>query len=386
MLSDKSIAAGSVDQCRLAWHRLLEGSRPVPNADPIRFDSVAGAMGTGVSPWIQAEWEQGKPIAALIGRRSRRRVAPRMGYLPMHSPALSCLDIVYGGILTDSSRRAVEWTATRLIDVLERERCDAVIISHLDSRHPLISYLADRWPMQCVLSEPHLRLTFPDSYDDLLRSLSRKHRYNLSRMDRLLARQLGDAPMGIVVRGDKVDEFAARAAAVTNAGYQGELGVGFRAHPAQVAVLRTEADAGRLLCFHLDAGSEMVAYWIGSRYGDVYFGESTAFLPRFRSLSPGSVLLQRVFAYLIAHGVREFDYGFGDAAYKRQFYTDEWTECTITLFSRSMRGRTAWAISAAASATAAVFQRVDPIVQSMKRAWRRRLEKQADFSNAADER
>ncbi|TVQ58841.1 MAG: GNAT family N-acetyltransferase [Phycisphaerales bacterium] len=364
------------EQDAQAWLRLLRTGAVVPNNSPERYNAVIKAS-AGTLPWIRSEWRDDKPIAAVIGKVAERRITSPIAYGFAPSLKAKCLDIVYGGILTDGSASACDWVVDRIVEELQSHRVDVAIIHHIRSDHRAVASLLSGWSHSDEAREPHIRYQLAPSPKAHLDAMSRKHRYNVTRSEKLLRKACGELTLSVVDSPSEVEEFSACAAAITSAGYQGALNVGFRALPAQVAAIRAEAEAGRLLCYGLKTPDKMIAYWVGCRYGDTYFGEATAFHPEYRSLSAGSVLLQLVFADLISRGVKEFDYGYGDAPYKRMYGTEFWDESTVSLYATTIRGRAARLHSIVRAAAAAASRLSGPYAQRIKTRWRKRLESRA---------
>lgn len=349
----------------------------MPNTDPARFMAVTAAMGSGVSAWISPVGQADAPAGLILARRSRRRLELKAGYLGLRTLPFQVIDVVYGGLLgpTDEKTRVV--FAEHLHSVLTRREAEAIVLHSVSADDPVIGALRALDARMAIVEQPHLTFRLGATYDQTISHLSSKHRYNVKRMDRVLVEKLPGVRLRVVTDAADVESLARRAAAVTRAGYQGALEVGFLASAPQVAAIVAEAQAGRLLAYVLESEDRLIAYQIGSRYGTVYFLEATAFLPEHRALSPGSVLMHRVMADLIARGVEEIDYGYGDAPYKRQFCTRVWNEVTVTILAPTLKSAVTRAVMGGLSLATRASGPLAPTVQRLKAAWRRRLERSA---------
>ena len=150
------------------------------------------------------------------------------------------------------------------------------------------------------------------------------------------------------------------------------------------AALATEARHGRLRCYWLEACGEPIAHQVGVVYGNTYFLEATSFLPEYRDLSPGQVLLTRVIEDLCHAGLHSVDYGFGDAGYKRIYGTLSWCEATIALYGARRRARVAYLLHRATDAAAHTLQQVARrfgVWAAIKNRWRRHLAGETNPSN-----
>ncbi|MHC4217256.1 MAG: GNAT family N-acetyltransferase [Planctomycetota bacterium] len=318
-----------------------------PNADPHRFAATVEALGEDVQPHVTLLGDAGEPRAIIIGRRSTRKLGCRVGYLPFPSPRLRCLDVVYGGLITDGSEQAMQAVCDHLRRSLEDRDVDHVMLNHLPRSHELFDRLAggfsfvpaglDRGP------HPHWRFTFADGpFENTLARFSRKHRYNLRRADRLLAEHFdGDVNLHRVCRNSQLDGFIEDAVRITEAGWQGGVGAGFGNPRVQRQLLTQAAEQRQLRCYLLWCAGEAVAFQAGVVCDGVYHLQSTGFMPELKKFSPGQVMLVRVMRDLRDSGIGAIDYGFGDASYKRMYGTESWDEATIFLYASTAQGRSA---------------------------------------------
>lgn len=356
------------------WDALRHAGRVVPNNDPDRFDAVTAAMGADVWPVIRLS-EGGNGVqAALVARSVSRKLASRVAYLTAHTPALRCLEVVYGGVLSDGSSAARAWLVEEMIRELRTGSHHAVVIHRLAATDPIVSDLRARWRPSRVTMAPHLVLQFGKTFDDTMKVMSAKERSNTRRKGKLLEKRFPDLVMRTYSKAEEVAEFGASASELTKRGYQGELAVGFRGLPAQVAAMQCDARNGRWLAYGLFGEGRLLSYECGCLYGNVFFGEATAFDPEFRALSPGTVLLWRVVADLQTRGVSAFDFGYGEAVYKRSMtnFADE--EATVVLLGSSVRPSIAKALFATTSLLNGVVEIARPLAQRVRTQWRKRLE------------
>lgn len=338
---------------------------------------VTRAMGPGVSAWISPVGQADAPAGLILARRSRRRLELKAGYLGLRTLPFQVIDVVYGGLLGPTEMEARSAFAKHLHGVLARREAEAIVLHSVEANDPVLDALRALGVRMALVEQPHLAFRLGKTYDQTIAHLSSKHRYNVKRMDRVLVEKLPGVRLRVVTDAGDVESLARRAAAVTRAGYQGAMEVGFLASAPQVAAITAEAQAGRLLAYLLESDDRLIAYQIGSRYGTVYFLEATAFLPEHRALSPGSVLMHRVMADLIARGVEEIDYGYGDAPYKRQFCSRVWNEATVTILAPTLKSAVTRVVMGGLSLATHASRPLAPTIQRLKAAWRRRLERSA---------
>ncbi|MHC4082998.1 MAG: hypothetical protein ACYSU2_16935, partial [Planctomycetota bacterium] len=125
------------------WNALRSSNgSATPNADPHRFSATVEALGAGVEPHVTLLGEVDCPRAIIVARRSTRKLGCRVGYLPLPSPRLRCLDVVYGGLITDGTEPAKQAVCNHLRLTLEAGDVDHVMVNHLPTDHELFGRLS----------------------------------------------------------------------------------------------------------------------------------------------------------------------------------------------------------------------------------------------------
>lgn len=349
----------------------------VANNDAERFLAATAGMGAAVSPYALVVRDASAVRAILLGRMSRRRVACPVGYASLKTPRMRCLDVVYGGLLTDGTAEAASELAGVVRAALAAGDADHVMVNHAPQSDPVAGLLRRGSHVPGPLS-PHWRYTLDaGGYDRLAASWSSKHRSTLKRKDKALVEHFGgEVALRVFTGAEEIDEFTRRTAALASRTYQAALGAAFGDNDVWRNILRAEAARGRFRCYWLTARGEPIAFQIGFVYANVYMMESLGHDPDLSRLSPGMVLLHRVFRDLCAAGVSAYDYGFGDADYKKTYGTSSHDEATLRLYGRGLRARSALAMdrfAAWSSSRLAGLTAEAGAVAKIKRAWRDRL-------------
>jgi CelD/BcsL family acetyltransferase involved in cellulose biosynthesis len=373
-----------------AWSELRDRKgMATPNTDPRIFAATARAMRETSAPHVALFHDGSGPRAIVIGRRSRRRLRCRLGYVHLRSPRLRCLDVVYGGLITDGSDEAKDAVRDHLRKLLTAQRVDHIMINHLPVEHDLFAALTDRhaFPSACLDGdrERHWRFVMADGpFENTLQRFSRKHRYNIRRADRLLVEHFDrDVTLRCAAAPREVGTFLAEAVRITDAGYQGAIGAGIGNPAVQQHLLDAAATNGRWRGYLLLGRGAPVAYQSGVICRNVFYLQSTGFRPGFARFSPGQVLLVRVLAELCAEGVRTVDYGFGDARYKRIYGNECREEVTILMLSDTLPAISARFVrqgAALAGRAATTLAAHLGLHDKIRRSWRRRLERESETS------
>ncbi len=326
---------------RSDWLELRQLSTVIsPNADIDRFITTVKALGDKAMPYVALIRIDGKPRAMIVGRAQLRSGSFRIGYLGVPSPVLKSLDLVYGGVLSDSSDIAISEVTSHLRLLLADKQFDQITINHLSLEDPLIIALENDDVLgsriACSSSNLHWRFCLiPKSYDQTIARFSRKHRYNMRRADRLLVENFaGNVQLRTFEHPDQIDELISGATQIVSQTYQAGLG-GFRDTPLHRELVGLEAESGRLRAYWLECDRTPIAFQLGAVYANTYHLLSTAFLPQYKQLSPGQVLLVRVIRDLCEAGIETIDYGFGDAPYKRMYGSSNSEEATVYLYAKT---------------------------------------------------
>lgn len=165
-------------------------------------------------------------------------------------------------------------------------------------------------------------------FERYLARFSAKSRKTLRRKAVLWTeRNNGDPGVRLFHRPGQMEEYAAHCRQVSARTYQQLVsGDGFPRGAAFVNELRIMAAEGRIRGYVLYEGARPAAYahcFVPEGAPEVLQYDTVGYDPDDRRWSPGTVLLFHILAGLHAgSGIRIFDFGIGDHAYKRFFATD----------------------------------------------------------------
>lgn len=335
----------------MSWRELrAKAGISTLDTDPDRFvQNLIGYSGESI-PCAVLMHRDGVLQAVIVAYVLKRRAKLRLGHAPIWTPALHVCQVSYGGLIVDPSDPLAACQVRRCMEQMLKHRLvDAVRVRHLDRQSMLhddvTSGFDGAWPV-AARPETHwfARLIDPATGEAVVRN-SAKTRSSLRRLDRrLVAAFDGDVEMHSLTDIESVDEIIAAASEIGRHSYQWRLGVGVRDTPKWRSRLEITASEGRLRAFILRAHGQPIAYSIGDVYETTCISVAMAFDHRHRALSPGKILLCRVFEALIEEGIHRFDFGFGDAEYKRLHGTDSRKEDTVMLFGRGSRARLSYII------------------------------------------
>jgi CelD/BcsL family acetyltransferase involved in cellulose biosynthesis len=159
--------------------------------------------------------------------------------------------------------------------------------------------------------------------------------------------------------------------------YQKGLGAAFSDTPERRRLTRLALERGWFRSWVLYDADVPIAFWQGLVYRRVYHSETIGYDPAYSRDRVGVYLLMQVIADLCSDPeVDVFDFGFGDADYKRHFSDEAWSESDVVVFAPTPRalwvnaGRTL--VMGAASGARRGLERFG-VADRVKTIWRRRL-------------
>jgi CelD/BcsL family acetyltransferase involved in cellulose biosynthesis len=158
--------------------------------------------------------------------------------------------------------------------------------------------------------------------------------------------------------------------------YHRGLGTGFKSDDEHKRILEMEAKAGRLRACILYGADAPRAFLIGFVYGETFYGVYTGYEPGLREYDLGTLVFIHLIDRLCEEKVKVFDFGLGDAFYKRRLADRCWNDVSISIYRPSLRGA---ALKLAFTGCLyfdqflrSVGQRLK-LVNWVKRAWRSQL-------------
>jgi hypothetical protein len=369
---------------RSDWRALSSGVEfPSLDADPDFFLGMLHRLTPPATPYIAVFRHMSRARGLLVARLRKLRVPIRVGYLDLRAPmTLSCLEVVFGGLITDETVDARIAVRRHLASCLHDGIADCISVHHVPSGHALSEDLLHGFPRSqrgVVHRQIHwfARLRDPHTASPLaLRSPKTERR--LAGYDRRLRRHFeDDVSVALVTQAGELGDFLRCASQITGRTYQKSLGVGVDDSPRWRGLLELLSELGSLRAYVLRARGEAIAYLVAA----FREGQSTllaqSFLPEHRELKPGNFLLRRALEATIAEGGRSFDFGFGDSVQKQRFGTVSREEVTFTFYASGLRARSTRALESGAHWSA---QRMSGMLRRIgafdrvKRAWRSNIE------------
>jgi CelD/BcsL family acetyltransferase involved in cellulose biosynthesis len=188
----------------------------------------------------------------------------------------------------------------------------------------------------------HHCIELSGTFEDYLAALSGKSRHELARKVRRFEAHAGGSHVLRECRTPgEVAEFLGPATALSRMTYQGRLlAAGLPEGPAFAAEVAAAAARGDVRGYLLSIGEAPVAYGYCRARGDVLAFEHTGYDPALAAHSPGIFLLAEMLKRVFAEKrFRVFDFGSGDAQYKRSYATTSRRCATVLQFRKTLANR-----------------------------------------------
>lgn len=352
------------------------------NNDIEQFRLVCRLRPEVEAPLVLAIERAGVPVALLAARVERTRFAPSLGY--WHAPALDrrVLCVLHHGTIGAFDAAAAGATLRFLRQLLRAGVADAVAFHPQVEPSPLLAALrtgCPRWlraSAGATVDHHAMSLGWPRG-GFLDHKFNAKHRSRLrGQLRDLAAAYPGRLAWTWVDRCDDVPALCARLEPLAARTYQRGIGAGFVDDAEYRSRFALFAQRGQLRLQLLEIDGAVRGFWYGFVYQGVFHAAETGYDPALARYEVGTQLLARLADALAAEGVRELDFGIGDAPYKARFGDRHWREAGAWLFAATPRGVSMHALLAACGsldAAARGLARRAGLLAPLKTWWRRRL-------------
>lgn len=229
-----------------------------------------------------------------------------------------------------------------VLDAVQSRNADFLLIEDLDQTSPLWLQIGETTPRGWKLFVPNgyqarLRIQFPEHGPDYWQQFSKK---TLSTFRRKL-KKFGETRLERITRADQVPGFLAAAREISLQTWQTRmLGLRIRNTDAERAGMSALAEAGMLRSYLWYSDNEPAAFCVGNQTHGVFNYEEVGYATKFARFSPGQMLVVQMLEDLLACETPQwFDFGGGDAEYKRMFANRTSTSGTVWLTPPSLRAR-----------------------------------------------
>ena len=251
------------------------------------------------------------------------------------------LRLVGGRFLTDhesyESQASLLAAATRHC---QSAGADFLLIEDLDERSPLFGAVRNEAAHGCRLFathevQPRWRIRFPATADEYWQNFSSR---SLSKFRRSL-KKFGNVRLERVTSLEQLPDFLRAAHEISQLSWQSrQFGLRIRNDEAELRQMSILAQHGFLRSYLWWIEGRPAAFAVCNQLRGCFRYEEIAYCQEFAQFSPGRVMLQQIVEDLLSHDPPQtFDFGGGDAEYKRQFANLESRSGTVWLVPPTWR-------------------------------------------------
>lgn len=296
-----------------------------------------------VRPHVLAVERDGRTEAIVAARLLNVRLPCKLGYTTIYAPVVRAFCVLHDGLLGHADPVTAAAVLDELLAGLKRREADMILFRHLEVDSALHRAATARGTFatrqHAVRTDLRWQIELPSTQAEYLASVSSATRKGVRRTGSHLEHEFGER-LSIRVFREPADLGACFRDVETVAAktYQRRLGVGYLGDPQQLARLTMLMEHGWLRAYVLYLDETPVAFELG----ELYRG-------RFRSLAGGydsSYGHHRVGAHLLVETIGDlaadadvsvFDFGLGDAEYKRKLAQVSLREADLLLYARRPR-------------------------------------------------
>ena len=351
----RRLASVDVGACRVTVARSVEEVEAlrdtwasVPgdyvHTDPDYFLWSLGEERHVIRPHVLAVEREGRAEAIVAARIADARLPCRLGRFTVYAPTVRALCVMHDGLLGRVDPDIAAAILDELLAALDRREADVVLVRQLQRGSIVHRAAMARAPFStrqqyAALSGLRWQIDLPETMDEYLASVSSSTRKGVRRTasrveqhfaERLSIRAFGE-PSGLDVLFRDVEAVAART-------YQRRLGVGYLGDDREQARLGLLAARGWLRAYVLYLDECPIAFELGEVYGGRFNSLAGAYDPAYGHERVGAYLLLKAIEDLAAdRDVSLFDFGFGDAEYKRKLGHRSLEEGDLVIYARRPR-------------------------------------------------
>ena len=329
-----------VEAMRQVWRQMQSlQENATPNADIDRYLSVIEAQEGRMKPHVILFSRDGEPAALLVARIEKHKLRCRIGYKVLWAPTLSCLTVVYGGLVGRDDRETADAVIHELQSVLRKGEADMVFFNELRADSTLYCRAREIPGFFCRGHLPNLHVhrsqSMPDNLESFYQKLSKKHRANIRRGVRKLDAEFPSEVR--VVKYSKRKEMKELIEAVSEISartYQHAIGAGFHDNSETRYMVEKASEFGWLRGYVLFVSQKPVAFQLLTRYEKTYFLDKIGYDPEWKSWNVGTILYVKALEDMCGDADTDcIDFLFGDAEYKQSYGDRHWSEASLYIFA-----------------------------------------------------
>jgi hypothetical protein len=350
-----------------------------PNANIDYYKALITSSGERIKPCVITFAENNIIKAILVGRIENKSINITIGYKTFWRFEIDSLTILFGGVLGDFCQDVIAVFFIKIKELFSEKRISLLFINFIDDKTDFFK-LVGRNKAKGVLTlcgdkNLHWKMQCPDSIDEFYKTISYKFRKNLNRAKRKIANNKTiEVDFRDYTKEEDVDTFLGFSEEIAKKSYQRGIGVGFQKSFREELLTNIAAKLGWLFSYVLFLDNIPAAFERIYKYKGTLFCGDAAYDPKFRNEDVGTNL----FLYIIEEAcknreIKEIDFGFGDADYKRRFGSSYFCERQIYIFNNTFRNYFIYFVlklSMKINSKLKAYTQKMGVLQKIKRRWR----------------
>jgi hypothetical protein len=315
-----------------------------PRIDPDIFLMKLEKSGGVSNPAILVVHKLQQVCALFIAKIEDKRLNFRIGFLSVAKPRARVLACSDRGFIGAADPQVSDALVAAILYLLRNGAIDYAHFASLDVDSPLrqsAQFLPSKLCRGRLNSlEQRWFLHLPRSYEEFLKSRSRKTRENIKRKEKRLLQECCDTEVRIL-RGNKFEIVKAfyDIMQIVRKTYQYRLGLTPFSNPSAQDIWNAMSMLGRIVLILVYINKEPVAFSCAQVFKNTAVYLTPGYDPKYTSLSIGQFSLLKLIRYLIEHtAVETLDYGLGYSQYKETLGTRYTLEGHVRIFAPSWKG------------------------------------------------
>lgn len=367
----------AVEELREFWTK----TQIHPNSDIDHFLLVCRLRPDVIDCCVYSIWQDGSCVCVVAGRIGHLEIQPRIGYFKLPCVRGRMLAIIHEGIIGKLDDSGAALLTDEINQLLSDRVVDLASFSGLTEGSPLLALLGSAGKGALDAANPHwtehweLRLGSQPGF--LVQAMKSKHRSWIRKKETEFEKaHTGRIAWRWSLQIDDVGAFCQRMEIVASRTYQRGLGAGFKDDAEHRQRLSLFARQKTLRVLLLEVDTQPVAFWYGVSYRGAFHSEATGYIAELQEYEVGTQIFLRLVDELVKEGVGRFDFGLGDAHYKKRFGDRSWRETTARLFGNSWRSKMLYAYVGSCEAADRMFRSLIErfgLGDRLKQSWRKRL-------------
>lgn len=278
------------------------------------------------------------PQALLAGRIEQGYQDLTFGFIRLFKFKMNICTFIFGGVLCTPDESVCNHIIESLRILQKKRNVDLIRFSSCNSGSLLFRKICEQ--KLVIISKPqrHHKYKLPGTVEEYLESKSKSHRKNLNYYSRKLKKDFHNILVAKFTGLDDFDKLMEDGETIASKTYQRGMNEGFINDVLTRSRFLLAAKKGWLRCYILYLDNTPVSFQMGFEYDGCYYVQGKGYIPELSNYRVGTYLSMQVLEDLINDpNMFIWDFGMGDAEYKRNYSTTSMEERFISLHSPTIR-------------------------------------------------